>query len=122
MDEHQALDRLAELLAQRAQRKMGKVSKLRLVGRGNLRSVVPSAPAPWVMDAVSRDGIYSRIRDLAKMYSLAWLVRQETLHAGGAVECLDEGALIALHEKMERARQCRVDGIGFDEVGLVKAV
>jgi len=119
MDEHKKLDRLAELIAQRAQRKLGSKVKLQVVGKGNLRDVVPSAPKPGHMDSVTRDCIYARIRDLAKMYWLAWLVRQETTAVGGIIECLDDDALTSLLEKMERARECRVEGVGFDEVGLV---
>lgn len=91
-----------------------------MVGSGNLRSVLPSAPAPGHLDAASRDLKYSRIRDLARMYWLAWLVRQETAKVGGQLECMDDDQLTELHEKMERAREARVEGIPFDEVGLVK--
>lgn len=121
MNEQQNLDRLAELVAQRAQRKLGAKAGLRVVGKGNLRSVLPAAPAPGRLDAVTRDLIYRRIQDLARMYWLAWLVRQETTKVGGAIECLDDDHLSALLEKMERGRECRVEGVGFDEWGLVRA-
>lgn len=120
MKEEQELDRLAALVAQRAERKLGKKARLRVVGVANLRSMVPSAPAPGTIDAVTRDCIYSRIRDLSRMYWLAWLVRQETMHTHGSLEMLGDDELSALLEKMERARECREEGIGFSEAGLVR--
>lgn len=89
--------------------------------RPQLRLVGADDVAPRGMDAQSRDVIYQRLRDLSKMYWLAWLVRQETAHVGGVVECLSDEELSALLAKMERARECRVEGIGFDEAGLVRA-
>lgn len=85
-----------------------------------LKLIKPSdLPEPGI-DAITRDCMYARIRDLARMYWLAWLVRQETAGAG-ALEMLSDDALRSLLEKMEKARECRVEGIGFDEVpGLVR--
>lgn len=88
--------------------------RLQLVGRADL------TPKPAGLDAVSRDVLYARIRDLSKMYWLAWLVRQETPHVRGVLECLSDDELLGLREKMERARECREEGIGFDEAGLVR--
>ncbi len=88
---------------------------LRLVGRDELQ---PKARAG--LDPQSRDVIYARIRDLARMYWLKWLVRQETAHVGGTIECLGDDELTGLLSMMERARECRVEGVGFDDAGLVR--
>lgn len=114
------LEKLAQVASLRAKRMLGQKSHLRVVGADNLRREIPTAPAPGFLCAQSRDVIYARLRDLSRMYWLAWLVRQETQHVGGIVECLDDNELCALRDKMERARECRVEGIGFDEAGLVR--
>lgn len=100
---------------------MGAKAKLHVVGRDNVQQELPSAPGPDQLDSVTRAGMIQRIRDLARMYWLAWLVRQETASVAGVVECLDDDALAALLKKMEQGRECRVEGIGFDEAGLVSA-
>lgn len=111
------LDELAELIRKRVASAPPAKPKLRLVGRDDL--VADQAPG---LDPQTRDCMYRRIRDLARMYWLAWLVRQETAQVQGVIECLDDGDLSALLDKMERARECRVEGIGFDEAGLVRAL
>lgn len=75
---------------------------------------------PEGMTALQRDVIYSRIRDLGNLYHLMWLVRQETMHVLGVVECLSDEELTALLSKVERGVEARMDGVAFEEVGLVR--
>ncbi len=121
MDLHQEMDQIAEIIAMRAQRKLGKAPALRVINVGSSRKSSPLAQLVPVLDGVTRDAHLSRIRDLSRMYWLQWIVRQETQFFGRALEELEDEQLIALSEKMDRARQCRVDGIAFDDVpGLVR--
>lgn len=120
MAQDERVKKEAELLAKIVKRKLGAKAGLRLVNARNVQLEVPTAPAAGHLDAQSRDCIYRRIRDLARMYSLAWLVRQETKAVGGVIEMLSDEALLALQADMERGRECRVDDVSFDDAGLVR--
>jgi hypothetical protein len=111
------MQELVELIRRRAASAPLAKPKLRLVQREDLTD------QPKGLDAQSRDVIYARIRDLSRMFWLQWLIRQETPHVQGILECLDDSELLSLLQKMERARECREDGdIGFVEAGLMKEV
>jgi len=74
------------------------------------------------LDPISRDALFGAIRDLSRLYSLQWLVRQE-LHAAGCIlECLSDEDLVGLQEKLHRARECILEGISFDDAGLIRDV
>jgi len=77
-------------------------------------------PGPLALDSVSRDAIHRRVRDLERMYRLTWLINQEAFHVPG-IECLEDDELSALLSTMERARECIVEGVPFDDAGLVRS-
>lgn len=114
------IDKLSELVALRARRKLRGISHLRVVTPNNLRTEIPSAPARDELDAQTRDIMYSRIRDLAGMYNLWAIVRQETAATGGKIECLEDADLKKLRENLEQARECIIDDVPFDYAGLIK--
>lgn len=88
-------------------------------GRPRRLKVVGQEPPP-ALSALQRDVLYSRIRDLGNMYWLNWLIRQETAHTYGVLECLGDDELETLFKKMERAREARIEGVPFDEIGLIR--
>lgn len=84
------------------------------------RLAVVGKDSPPGLTPLQRDVLYTRIRDLGNLYWLNWLIRQETAHVFGVVECLGDDELRALMDKMDRGRECRVDDIAFDDAGLVR--
>ena len=62
---------------------------------------------------------YALIRDLARMHGIQWLLRRELEHVDGIIEQLDDAGLIGLHATMRRAQDCILEGIGFDDAGLM---
>lgn len=91
----------------------------RRVAKPKLRLVVP--PTPKLLDSISRDAHLNRIYFLKRRYGLEWLVEQETFDVASA-SCLEDCDLIRLLSLMERARECIMDGISFEDAGLVRAV
>lgn len=83
-------------------------------------ALVDPAASPPGLNALQRDVLYSRIRDLGNLYSLNWLIRQETMEVLGVIECLTDDALVDLLAKMQRGVEARMDGVPFEEVGLVR--
>ncbi|HEY5805043.1 MAG TPA: hypothetical protein VIT90_15255 [Lysobacter sp.] len=106
------LQELVELLDQR-------VVRLNPPPRPAL-TVVPAPLEPMALDSITREAMSNRIRDLQRMYQLGWLVRQETFHVPG-MELLEDSELSALLQDMERARECIVEGVSFDDAGLVRS-
>lgn len=103
------LDELAEVIAHRVKGARPAKPLLRVI----------AAPKPTLFDSITRGSILTRIRRLQKMYSLGWLVEQGTFNQPG-LDSLEDAALSALLQQMERARECIVDGVGFDDAGLIE--
>jgi len=58
---------------------------------------------------------------LKRFYRLDWLVDQETFNVAN-VSCLEDCDLIRLLNFMEHARECIVEGIPFEDAGLVRSL
>lgn len=68
--------------------------------------------------AVTRRYLLRRIRWLAEAYGLGWQIDQATV--GHPLDSLDDDGLRALLSDMEHGRRCCVEGVGFDDAGLVR--
>jgi hypothetical protein len=98
---------------------LGQKAHLRVVGVGNLHREVPNGPRPGFLQPFERDMRYQLVRDIARLHGLHWLVRRETQHVDGTIERLDDDDLIRLHGTLRKAQECILDGIGFDDAGLM---
>lgn len=87
--------------------------------RPKLRLILP--PTPKLLDQISRESHLRRIMHLKRAYHLGWLVDQETFNVA-AVSCLEDCDLIRLLNFMEHARECIVEGIPFEDAGLVRSL
>lgn len=86
--------------------------------RPALRVVQGDQPRSW-LHPFERDMRYQLIRDIARLHGLHWLIRKETAHVDGIIERLDDHALLALHATLRRAQECILEGVGFDDAGLL---
>ncbi|WP_271678871.1 hypothetical protein [Thermomonas mangrovi] len=86
------------------------------------RLVVVGDEASEGMSALQRDAIYARIRDMAAMHGLWWLIRQETMPVNGIMECLADEQLTALLATVESGVECVLEGVPFVERGLVRGM
>lgn len=79
---------------------------------------VVCTPTPTLFDSITRDCMYKRIRWLRDAYHLQFLIDQATFNRPN-IESLEDADLSQLLRDMERARECAVDGISYDDAGLV---
>lgn len=97
--------------------RLDQLARMMLARVNQLAKQRPDPPAIKI-DAVTRSAITTRIRYLARAYDLEWLSEQATF-CRARLSALDDAELVALLETMERARECRIDGIAFDDANLV---
>ena len=78
----------------------------------------PHRNSPTAEDSKSI-GLRLRILDLTEMYSLHWLIRQEVGPKKSALYMLTHDELSQLLRKVHLARECIIEGISFDDAGLI---
>ncbi|WP_414539569.1 hypothetical protein [Stenotrophomonas forensis] len=126
MDLDQEMDKLAQLIALRAQRKMGVKPKLSAVGSAKPAEAKPEplqAVRPAMrMDVVLRESHYRMIRHFHRRWgaSMQFLIDQACFGYMG-IEQLPDCDLIQLHKDLERAEDCMRDGVSFEDAGLLRS-
>jgi len=87
--------------------------------RPKLRVVTPAKTN--LLDHFERENHIRRIIYLRDGYRLRWLVDQCAFKAI-SLWSLDDEEIVKLHALMERARRCIVEGISFEDAGLVASL
>ena len=83
-------------------------------------SVIETQQNAYVVDPRRRDAVRSRIKDISRLYNLEWLIRQETIQWHRGINSLPDEDLIDLLSRIEQARECIVEGVSFDDAGLIR--
>lgn len=113
----QELEALAEAIAQRVKlRAKPPPTKLALVPKG-------PAPKPRTMDAIERESRIRWIQALARVYRPAGmdLIVKQAMIGKRYMSDLDDDELTELLNNIDRARDCLIDGITFEEAGLLRS-
>ncbi len=87
--------------------------------RPNIKLVSTEVSPSHRMCSVSREAHVRRITDLKRFYRLQWLVDQATFNVG-TIDDLDDKGLVALLDDCERARECILEDVSFEDAGLVR--
>lgn len=107
-------------LARRLADAMGE-SGCKVARPAHLRLVERSQPSHG-LDDITRDSHCRMIRHIRRRWGhpMQMLIDQATFGMAG-IEQLDDGALIALHQDLERAQDCMREGISFEDAGLIRS-
>ncbi len=82
---------------------------------------VVTTPKATIYDSITRECILKRVRFLRDRWQMHCLVDQATFNVPN-LDCLEDADLAALLHDMERARECRGEGIDWEEAGLIRSV
>lgn len=109
-------ERLRELASRMAKAMGSEVGS----DRPRLRLVKPQPP-PRGMDDLMRESHCKMIRHFRRRwgYPMQMIIDQAVFGLAG-IEQLDDEALIQLHKDMERAQECMLDGVSFEDAGLLR--
>lgn len=127
MDLDKEMDKLAELIALRAQRKMGVKPQLAVVGSARqpdgkqTGATDTEAQKPARLDYLYRESHFRMIRHIRRRWgcSMQVIIDQACFGLAG-IEQLPDDQLIQLHKDLERAQECMRDGVSFEDAGLLK--
>lgn len=126
-------ERLRELAKQMAEamgmaEKARRRSALRVLPGGGARQGAGKAALKLVdtppprMDAIERESHLRFIRSMRRAYRLVGMdliVNQATL-GKGTIDDLSDEDLVQLHRDMDRARDCLLNDVSFEDAGLIK--